>query len=240
MISVCMATYNGEKYLREQIDSILVNITDSDELIISDDGSTDGTLKILSEYCCDYKNIKIFNGPRLGVVKNFENAIKRSSGDIIFLADQDDIWKDNKVAIMKNVFESHKCWVVVHDANLVNECGIEIMQSFYSLRDSRSGLVKNFVKNSYIGGCMAFKRELFNYAYPFPTGIPMHDWWLGMISELYTKSVFIGNKLISYRRHDNNVSGLHHLPFHMMIRNRWCILVNLLKFCTKNIKGSKL
>ena len=96
-VSVAMATYNGEKYIKEQIDSILNNLEKSDELIISDDGSKDGTIKIIQEYQKKDSRIKLYDGPKNGVKQNFANAIKNCSGEYIFLADQDDIWNDKKV-----------------------------------------------------------------------------------------------------------------------------------------------
>jgi len=230
MISVCVATYNGEKYIQEQIDSILANISSDDELVISDDGSTDNTLNIIKTYCFKNKNIKVLNGPKLGVVKNFENAIKNSSGDIIFLSDQDDIWCDNKVEVIKEVFKKDKsCSMVVHDAEVVDDRGKIIFSSFFSFRNSREGLLKNIYKNSYIGCCMAFKREVFDLSYPFASNLPMHDWWLGLVADLKFKSVFINDKLIKYRRHRNNVSNMHRFPLSVMIKNRIILLKELLK-----------
>ena len=95
MISVCIATYNGEKYLREQLDSILPQLAESDEVIVSDDGSTDGTIDLITSL--NDPRIKIVsNSGRKGYVGNFENALKHTTGDYIFLSDQDDIWYPNK------------------------------------------------------------------------------------------------------------------------------------------------
>lgn len=93
-----MATFNGGRYLREQLDSILNQLTLEDELIISDDGSTDETCQIIKEYTQLDNRIKFVEGPRKGVIANFNHAIQQSKGDIIFLADQDDVWLPNKVA----------------------------------------------------------------------------------------------------------------------------------------------
>ena len=101
MISVCMATHNGGKYIKEQIDSILVQISNEDELIISDDSSTDDTVEIIKKI--KDKRIKLFeNNKFFSPNLNFENALLHSKGDIIFLSDQDDIWKKDKVKIMGN------------------------------------------------------------------------------------------------------------------------------------------
>ena len=107
MISVCMATYNGEKYIRDQLDSIICNLNEKeDEIIISDDGSCDRTLDIINEYVNCYPGmIKIVEGPHKGVVKNFEHAISIAQGEYIFLSDQDDIWENNKVTKVMNCFD---------------------------------------------------------------------------------------------------------------------------------------
>ena len=123
MISVCMATYNGEKYLKDQLDSILKQIQSSDEVIISDDGSNDSTRYIIEKFQKEYKNIYLVDGPKRGVQKNFENALKHARGDILFLSDQDDIWMDGKVERVLKEFENSKTLCVVHDAEIVDGIG---------------------------------------------------------------------------------------------------------------------
>ena len=95
--SIVMATYNGEQYIKEQIDSILINMKENDELIISDDGSKDKTKQIIAEYQNKDKRIKLIDGPHKGVKQNFANAIEKANGKYIFLSDQDDIWKKDKI-----------------------------------------------------------------------------------------------------------------------------------------------
>lgn len=227
MISVCMATYNGEKYLREQIDSIIKQITENDELIISDDGSNDRTLEIIKEYCDHYSNIIFIEGPQKGVVKNFENALKCAKGTIIFLADQDDIWKNDKVIKVLDAFKDEKITLVLHDADIIDGNSQRIMKSFFEHRKSKKGLINNLIKNSYLGCCMAFKNTLLDYVLDFPEYIEMHDWWIGLIAEKKGKVCFLKDKLISYRRHENNVSSFKHHPFNIMIRNRVYLIIQL-------------
>lgn len=202
-ISVCMATYDGEKYIKQQLDSILSQLSDNDEIIISDDSSSDKTIDIIKNY--NDSRIKLFENQKFkSPIFNFENALKYSSGDIIVLADQDDIWKPNKIVTIKNYMQDYD--LVVSDANIIDKNGIEIKSSFYKLGNSRKGLLKNIVRNSYLGCAMAFNRKVLEKSLPFPKDIPMHDWWIGLIGEMYGKIYFVEDKLISYRRHGNNAS----------------------------------
>lgn len=229
MISVCMATYNGDKYIEQQLDSILKNINSEDELIISDDGSTDRTLEIVKRYCERYPNITVLQGPHEGVIKNFENAIKKSKGEYIFLSDQDDIWNTKKVSEVLKCFDEHRCSVVCHDAILIDANGKKIADSFFELRKSRAGFIHNLYKNSYLGCCMAFTKEHAMKAIPIPVDVGMHDLWIGMLAESYHKSYFLKKKLIAYRRHENNVSSFSHFSFKKMINLRLNLIVEIAK-----------
>lgn len=228
IISVAMATYNGEKYIKEQLDSILHQLGKNDELVISDDGSTDGTLSILASY--SDSRIKIFKGPGLGVKQNFANAIEKCNGRYIFLADQDDIWIDDKVNKILRVFEKEKCSCVIHDAIVFNSNNGEIItDSFYKLRKSKNGVIKNIWKNSYIGCCMAFDSKMKNKILPIPNDIEMHDQWIGLLNDKYGKNIFIDDKLLKYRRHNDNVSSLSHHKLSKMIRNRITITKRIMR-----------
>ena len=228
-VSVAMATYNGEKYLKEQLDSILENLKSNDEIIISDDGSTDKTLKILEQYEGEDSRIKVYKNSKLGVKKNFEKAIEHSNGKYIFLADQDDVWTIDKVDKVLKAFNENDCSLVIHDAIVVNENLKKINDSFFSLRNSRSGILKNIYKNSYIGCCIAFKSTMKKYILPIPNNIEMHDQWIGILNDKYGKSIFLKDKLIKYRRHTANVSKMKHYPFFKMIKNRLVFIKEFLK-----------
>ena len=221
MISVCMATYNGEKYLKEQLDSILKQIQSSDEVIVSDDGSSDLTRTIVQEYQNQYKNIHLVNGPKCGVQKNFENALKHAKGDILFLSDQDDIWVEGKVNRILKEF--------VHDAEIVDGNLNRVQDSFFKLKNGKPGLLHNLYKNAFIGCCMAFRKSVFEKSYPFPEHIEMHDWWIGLVAECMGNTVFIYEPYLKYRRHGENTSSLHHHPLKKMISNRlyfiWQLIV---------------
>lgn len=203
MVSVCLATYNGARYIKEQIDSILLNLNANDEIIISDDKSTDNTVQIIK----DYKNpqIKLYTneGPH-GFIHNFENAIQHAKGDYIFLSDQDDIWTPNKIeSCMQHLQYAD---LVVHNALLVNSLGEKSNLEFFSIRKSKSGYWRNLYKNSFIGCCMAFNSNLLKDILPFPKHILWHDMWIGLMAEKKGKTIFIPDILLYYRRHENNVS----------------------------------
>ena len=204
-ISVCIATYNGGKYIKEQLVSILGQIGVDDEVIVSDDGSSDATLSIIKSL--DDDRIKLVDGPHLGSpTRNFENALRHAVGDIVFLADQDDVWQENKVAVcMKHL---QVCDCVVSDA-IVTDVNLRTTHdSFFGLYYTKEGLLYNLlIKNGYLGCCMAFKRKVLGKALPFPDKTPMHDIWIGNVAAFYFKLTFIPDRLIYFRRHDHNSSS---------------------------------
>lgn len=227
-ISVAMATYNGEKYIKEQLDTILNQLYEKDEIIISDDGSKDNTLEIIKNY--EDQRIKLFEGPHKGVKQNFANAIKNCNGRYIFLADQDDIWVKNKIEEVLKTFEKNKCMCVVHDCIIVNGDNTKIIQkSFFEYRKSRAGIISNIWKNKYIGCCMAFDSSMKKYILPIPNDIEMHDQWIGIICEMHGNSIFLNEKLINYRRHEDNVSSLKHYGIFKMVKNRIKLIKELEK-----------
>ena len=226
-VSVAMATYNGEKYIREQIESILINLKENDELVISDDGSKDATRSIIAEFQKIDKRVKIFDGPKNGVKQNFANAIQKCQGEYIFLSDQDDIWDKEKVEKVLNAFDKEKCTLVIHNCEIVNENLEKSGKTFFEFRNSGKGILKNIWKNTYIGCCMAFKSEIKNRILPIPNDIEMHDQWIGVINERYGKSYFLDECLIKYRRHDSNVSQMKHYGVGRMIKNRIVFIKSL-------------
>lgn len=229
-VSVAMAAYNGERYIKEQIESILSQLKASDELIVSLDPSTDRTEKILQEIGQRDARVHLIYGKGKGLIKNFENAIRHCKRDIIFLADQDDVWKADKVTSVLECFQNKKTMVVMHDAEIVDASMQCVCRSFMEKRGSRTGIFKNIIKNSYIGCCMAFRKEMKPYILPFPKRIPMHDQWIGLVGEMTGVNVMTRNVLISYRRHGDNVSAEHHSSIIQMLRWRVTLILNLCRF----------
>lgn len=225
-ISVAMITYQGEKYIKEQLDSILACLKENDEVVISDDGSKDGTLAVLKAYKEQDDRIRILAGPGKGVKANVENALRACEGEYIFLADQDDIWMPDKVERVIAELEKPEVGLVVHDAVVMDgACENVILDSFYSLKGSGVGVIKNIWRNTYIGCCMAFKRQLLERVIPIPQYIEMHDQWIGVLNDRFGYgTVFLPDKLLKYRRHGNNASGMSHYSVPRMIKNRICFV----------------
>lgn len=204
MISVCIATYNGERYIRQQIESIVCQLNVDDEIIVSDDGSTDGTLDIVKGI--GDKRIKIIEGPgRKSPILNFECALKASKGDFIFLSDQDDVWKPDKVEICMKWLKTYNC--VVSDAEVTDNRLKPLYPSLYDIMQVRQGRIYNTIwKNGYTGCCMAFRRNVLEASLPFPKNIPMHDIWVGNVAAYKYNVIFIPDRLIHFRRHENTIS----------------------------------
>lgn len=204
-ISVCIATYNGERYIKEQLESILNQLDPEDELVISDDGSTDRTLEIIK--CISDNRIKLFlSKKKRGYSNNFENALENSTGDIIFLSDQDDVWDKDKVrlsleGLVNYDFVVSDCTVVDHRLGLIHP-------SHFLLRNVRQGFVWNWIYPRYVGACFVFRRRVLMSALPFPDNKSLcaHDYWICLIAELFFKVNLIQHQLIFYRRHEDNAS----------------------------------
>ncbi|MFA6275873.1 MAG: glycosyltransferase family 2 protein [Pedobacter sp.] len=204
MISVCLATFNGEKYIVEQLDSILNQLGPDDEIIVSDDGSSDQTLPIIRGYADP--RIHIFtNNERKGIVGNFENAMKNCKGDYIFLSDQDDVWLSQKVEISLEALIEND--LVVTNCSVVDENLTIISPSYFEIANSKKGFLKNFYRSSYLGCCLAFNRKLLNIVLPIPASLNLfHDWWIGFLADLRFNVIFIETPCMLYRRHNLNVS----------------------------------
>ncbi len=202
-ISVCIATLNGANFIKEQILSILPQLGKDDEIIISDDGSTDETLKLLESF--NDERIRVIRNNGLhGFIWNFESALKEATGDVIFLCDQDDIWKPNKVEVIKKQLQQYD--LVVHDAEMIDGEGRSLGKTYYSTMHHKKDFISNLWRTRWLGCCMAFRREVLEMCLPFPSTIVAHDYWIGMLGMLKFRYCFIDDILICYRRHGNNTS----------------------------------
>jgi glycosyltransferase involved in cell wall biosynthesis len=210
MISVCLASYNGSKYIVQQLQSILHQLNEDDEVIVSDDNSTDSTIALVRSI--NDARIKIIENNLLpGVIGNFENALRNVKHNIIFLSDQDDIWQSNKVRVMLEALKYAD--LVVSDCFFIDDMNAITDSSFFELYKSGDGVFKNFIKNTYLGNCIAFNRNVLDVSLPFPRQLYeaskyqiYHDVWIGMLADsLYTVK-FLPQKLSFFRRHSDNAS----------------------------------
>jgi glycosyltransferase involved in cell wall biosynthesis len=227
-ISVAMTVHNGFPFLQEQIDSILQQLGEQDELVISDDGSTDHSRAVIESYAD--KRIKLlpamnFKNP----VRNFEYVLEHCSYEIIFLADQDDVWLPGKVSSLLEILNSNDlvvcdCRVVDSDRNILHE-------SFFKLNGSKKGLLMNLVRSSFMGCCMAFRRNVLERSLPFPDAVPMHDQWIGLVASRYFNVSFVHKPLVEHRRHQDNFSSTSDSSvnsFGQKMRNRFYLISQLL------------
>lgn len=227
MVSVCMATKNGVPFLREQLESILPQLTEEDEVVISDDCSVDKTLEVITSF--QDRRLRVLENHSVhGITRNFERCLKAARGNYIFLADQDDVWLPHKVEVMRNALARFD--LVMSDCQLVDDHLRMQERSFYSVNNSGKGLFKNLIKNSYMGCCMAFTSRVRDRAVPFPADIPIHDFWLGLVAELYFNVHFLPDTLLLHRRHYSNASTSGKLSdhsFRKQLANRYRMIKNL-------------
>lgn len=224
MISVCMATFNGERFLRQQLESILVQLPqalDKAEVIVADDGSTDKTLSVIDSLQDGRVHVLPVT-EHLGPIYNFERALKAARGDVVFLADQDDLWLPGKVSRCLESLKS--CDLVLHDAYMLYEDNSSTWKRgrlFSEIRPYVKGVFRNWLVNSYTGCCMAFRRNVLDASLPFPKNLPMHDQWIGLVAEKYFKVEFLPEPLVEYRQHSGNATHIGNSPAGVLQKIRW-------------------
>jgi glycosyltransferase involved in cell wall biosynthesis len=204
-----MATYNSEHFFLEQMRSILPQLSERDEVVIVDDGSTDATLD----------RIAAFKDPRIqvkqhkkneGVNVSYEDAVRFAKGDIIFFSDHDDIWAADKVEKMLEAFDSDPGVSIVSTGiSVIDGNGDPIADATYSKRPQfTTGFFANLYMNRFQGSAMAIRRTLLPHILPFPKGYSfVHDEWIGLRNALLGgRVIHIPLPLLLYRRHGNNVT----------------------------------
>ena len=215
-IDILMTTYNGEKYLKEQIESILNQTYKNINLIISDDCSTDNTRDILKEYQ-DLENIKIYyQDKNLGYVANFEFLLKHVESDIYMLSDQDDVWMPNKIEETFKKLEEDNADLVFTDLEVVNQKLELINKSFNKSMNKEHKIGKTLGTNQFeylynnITGCTIMsKKKWIDEILPIPKGSKyvIHDSWIGLIISLNGKISYLDKPTIKYRQHSENQVG---------------------------------
>lgn len=216
-IDILLATYNGEKYLKEQIESILNQTYTNLKLIIADDGSTDKTVDILKEYEKNDNRIELhLQKSNQGYIKNFEYLLKQVKHEIYMLSDQDDIWLPKKVEKTYEQLKKQDADLVFGDLEVVNEKLETIFPSFNDYMKLSRKIKKyihtnqiNYLYNCVTGCTIMAKKEGIKNLLPLPakSKYVAHDHWLGIITSLQGKLAYMPEKYIQYRQHGNNEIG---------------------------------
>lgn len=215
---VILATYNGEVHLRKQLNSILSQIQNG-ILIIHDDGSIDGTNKIISEYADKYKCIRVIEGPAQGNAReNFNFLLEKTRSPYVLFSDQDDIWEDNKIARLlkmitfyEGVFGEETPLLIHSDLSLINQSDCEFSSSFWKYQKLNPEWGSDFnrlLAQNIVTGCtMIINRALINLALPIPKEAIMHDYWLALTASGFGHIKYLDETLVKYRQHENNLVG---------------------------------
>jgi len=210
-ISVCLATYNGTKYIKIQLQSILRQLGAKDEVIILDDCSTDKTLDLVRDI--DDKRIKIFkNEVNKGHVYSFGRVVELATKDIIFMSDQDDIWIDGRLDLMKERLLKSEALLISTNSNFIDSEGkiIDFNLDGVSAGSSEKyfeNILDIFIgKTNYVGCAMAFKKELRNLILPIPSYVESHDLWIAMGANIIKSNLHLDDPTLSRRIHGENAS----------------------------------
>jgi len=223
-----MATYNGERYVAQQITSILDQIGPDDELIISDDASSDSTVDIID--ALGDPRIRLYrNTTNVGIIRNFDQALRFCQGDTIFLSDQDDIWRHDRIKKTMDIFRKYpSVTLILADVDLIDLEGHFLHTKYLNLPSGMgNGLFRafrNIIKNRYHGCAIAIRKTTLDYILPIPHDVPMHDMWIGILNDLYGKTYYIGEPLINYRRHERNVTTGRRAQFKQIFTWRIAII----------------
>lgn len=215
-VDILLATYNGEQYLKEQLDSILSQSYSEFRLLISDDSSTDSTREILKEYVQKDNRIIVFNQDKnLGVVKNFEFLLNKVENDYYMFSDQDDIWKENKIEKSIKTLEETNSDLIYTDLEVVDSNLNVTYNSYWKLKGiynkiKRYNNFESLYLNNFVTGCTILsKKELISEVLPLPNDskFVLHDYWIPLILSQKYKISYIEEPLIKYRQHKNNKVG---------------------------------
>lgn len=206
LVSIAMCTFNGEKYLAQQLDSLLAQTYSNIEIVITDDASSDNTVTLLQQYALKHNNIRFFsNEKNLGYNKNFEKTILLCKGEYIAISDQDDVWETNKIEVMMQQWPNQSLFVYSLSGNFTDDdfAGRKAAPNVvYTPIDD----VHKLVFNSPVHGhaCM-FKKELMQLCIPFPADI-FYDWWMSMHAAATGVIGCIPQTLTWHRSHSSNSS----------------------------------
>jgi glycosyltransferase involved in cell wall biosynthesis len=205
-ISIAMATYNGSKYIQEQLDSFVTQTRKPDELVVCDDNSTDETVSILNQFAKDAPfEVRVFvNKENLGYSQNFSRSLSLCTGDLVFLSDQDDVWFSNKIQLVENLAKEDKySQIFMNDAELTYQdlttTGLTKLGQIRALGMSEDKF--------WMGCCMAVHKDFLQLLLPIPEQFKGHDVWLVQFGEALQCRKIIPQALQFYRRHESNTSS---------------------------------
>lgn len=207
-----MATYNGERYIQEQINSILSQSFTDFELVICDDCSSDKTAEIIKSYLPNDCRIRLYqNAQNLGFKKNFEKIVSLCNGTYVALCDQDDIWTENHLEVLKNEIHTFDC--ISSNALMVNDKNVPsgiTMKDFIPIhvipKDNEHMFMHEIYGNIVQGTASMFSRELLMKALPIPDCVKYHDWWFALIACEYNGCKYVDQITLRYRRHNDNAT----------------------------------
>lgn len=209
-VSVCMAMYNGSSFVNEQVYSILDQLRPCDELIICDDASIDDSVSIVTSIP-DVRINVLVNPVNLGHIKTFERAINHSTGDIIFISDQDDVWLPGRLQHMISILDN--CLLCITSFRV---SGLQVnydhpILRYHPCRDMNKTPLRNLVqmflgKRSYFGCAMAFRRQLVKYILPFPSFVENYDLWIATVALLLRSCAHSSMQTLIHRIHSANFS----------------------------------
>jgi glycosyltransferase involved in cell wall biosynthesis len=203
LVSIALCAYNGERYIKKQLESIINQTHRNLEIIIVDDCSTDATAEIIKEFAQKDDRIKFYqNEVNLGYNKNFGRAIGLTTGEYISISDQDDIWELHKIAtLLENMGNN---WLVFSNSQFIDEegkTGDTLLNNFsIGNKDYRMIIFTNYVA----GHSVLFRREFLNYLLPFPE-MGFYDWWMAFVALYHHRIAYIDKVLTMYRKHSTSV-----------------------------------
>ncbi len=240
-ISVCIATFNGEKYIELQINSIIKQLDSFDEVIIVDDCSKDNTLKIIQSL--NDTRIKIYqNDVNNGHVYSFSRAIELATKKIIFMSDQDDIWTNNRLILMKEKLLNSSALLLTSNSEFIDSLGNKIdfkIDGVYEINSFKylNNIIDIFRgKTNYYGCAMAFKSELKKIILPMPNYVESHDLWIAMAANLIKSNVHFNDITLERRIHGSNASVVNRRLI-LKLKSRIVFLKSLIQLIFRKFKN---
>lgn len=211
LISIALCTYNGKRYLKEQINSIVSQTYHNIEIVVVDDCSSDNTIAILKEYTQKANLRYVINKKNQGFVKSFERAISLCEGEYILPCDQDDVWDTQKIQTLLDAMNNHV--LVYSNAKLVDEHLIPLGKNLcdsqkincFSGSNNKAFVFKNCIS----GNTMMFRKELKDFCLPFPPDISFHDVWIAFVAATCGSIGYVNQPLVLYRQHAYNITDIN-------------------------------